>query len=237
MPVYIMQMWNNCQDATLLQALLNMGDQLYSLEKPLICALECTFTVVGLANFHSDHSLRCCCGRVLNKVIIRSLNDRVSNVFNSAMQVHACPFACLLCKPYRPVYLADCSSYHFTGVWICAIFLKVWSITTECLLPVTNFLVQLLRLFVTTYAPEVPNRDLQNCVSDLVNILLEKLGDSNVRTREAASEALMFLASKKEIGLHVVAVPLLRPPKNQVRTCSRNSDRKPVPMIHSRQKS
>jgi hypothetical protein len=59
----------------------------------------------------------------------------------------------------------------------------------------------------------------------LVNILLEKLGDSNARTREASSEALMFLASKKEIGLHIVSIPLLRPTKNQVkiRYLSRNS--------------
>jgi hypothetical protein len=97
--------------------------------------------------------------RVLSKVLIRTLNDRVSNVFNSSMQF--------------------------------------------------------LRAFVTRYASEVPNRDLHSCVSDLVNILLEKLGDSNARTREASSEALMFLASKKEIGLHIVSIPLLRPTKNQ----------------------
>jgi len=76
--------------------------------------------------------------------------------------------------------------------------------------------LQFLRAFVTRYASEVPSRDLHSCVSDLVNILLEKLGDSNARTREASSEALMFLASKKEIGLHIVSIPLLRPTKNQV---------------------
>lgn len=73
-----------------------------------------------------------------------------------------------------------------------------------------------MRIFVTRYAAEVPTTDLRNCMSDLVKILLEKLGDSNVRTRDACSEALMFLASKKEIGIHIIAVPLLRPPKNQV---------------------
>jgi hypothetical protein len=75
---------------------------------------------------------------------------------------------------------------------------------------------QLSRALITKYASGVPTTDLRNCVNDLVNILLEKLGDSNSRTKDAATEALMFLATRKEIGLPIIANPLLRPPKNQV---------------------
>lgn len=76
--------------------------------------------------------------------------------------------------------------------------------------------MQLSRVFIIRYASGISSTDLRNYVNDLVNILLEKLGDSNSRTKEAATEALMFLATKKEIGLPIIANPLLRPPKNQV---------------------
>lgn len=75
---------------------------------------------------------------------------------------------------------------------------------------------QLLKAYVVKYANEVPARDLQHSSTEFVKILLDKLGDSNVRSKDAAAETLMFLASKKELGLDVVAKPLLRPAKNQV---------------------
>ncbi|KAG0602198.1 hypothetical protein M758_11G166900 [Ceratodon purpureus] len=97
--------------------------------------------------------------RMMNKVLLRTLNDRVANVFNTSLQ--------------------------------------------------------LLRTVVTTYASTVPHRDLHISSSGFTAILLEKLGDLNARTKEGSFETLMFLASKKEIGIHVLSGPLLKLPKNQ----------------------
>jgi len=76
--------------------------------------------------------------------------------------------------------------------------------------------LQLSRNFITRYASGIPATDLRNYVNDLINILIEKLGDSNSRIREAATKALMFLATKKEIGLPIIANFLFKPPKNPV---------------------
>nr|XP_024357275.1 uncharacterized protein LOC112273107 isoform X2 [Physcomitrium patens] len=97
--------------------------------------------------------------RVLSKVILKGLNDKVSNIFNIALQM--------------------------------------------------------ARVFILRYASGIPGSDLKNCANDFTNLLLEKLGDSNPRTKDAATEALMFLATKKEIGLPFIAISLLKPPKNQ----------------------
>jgi hypothetical protein len=80
----------------------------------------------------------------------------------------------------------------------------------------TAYNVQLLRTVVTTYASTVPHRDLHISSSGFTAVLLEKLGDLNARTREGSFETLTFLASKKEIGIHVLSGPLLKLPKNQV---------------------
>ena len=77
-------------------------------------------------------------------------------------------------------------------------------------------ILQLLRMVITTYSSVVPHRELQVTSIGLINILVEKLGDSNVRTKEASCETLMFLASRKEIGIHILSGPLLKPVKNQV---------------------
>ena len=80
----------------------------------------------------------------------------------------------------------------------------------------TAYKVQLLRIVITIYASTVPHRDLHISSSGFTAILLEKLGDLNARTKEGSFETLMFLASKKEIGIHVLSGPLLKLPKSQV---------------------
>lgn len=75
---------------------------------------------------------------------------------------------------------------------------------------------QLLRSHVTKYAAEVPTRDLQACVTDVAVILIEKMGDSNVRIKEDATKTVMFVTLKKEIGLPVMSPLLLRPAKSLV---------------------
>ncbi|CAM6084497.1 unnamed protein product [Calypogeia fissa] len=75
--------------------------------------------------------------------------------------------------------------------------------------------LQLLKAYIVKYSGEISARDLQHSSTKLINILLDKLGDSNIRSKDAAAETLMFMASKKELGLDVVAKPLLRPAKNQ----------------------
>ncbi|XP_024402111.1 uncharacterized protein [Physcomitrium patens] len=97
--------------------------------------------------------------RMMNKVLLRTLNDRVANVFNTSLQ--------------------------------------------------------LLRAVITTYTSTVPHRDLHIASSGFTVILLEKLGDLNARTKEGSFETLMFLASRKEIGIMVLSGPLLKLPKNQ----------------------
>lgn len=76
--------------------------------------------------------------------------------------------------------------------------------------------MQLLRAVITTYTSTVPHRDLHIASSGFTVILLEKLGDLNARTKEGSFETLMFLASRKEIGIMVLSGPLLKLPKNQV---------------------
>eukprot|EP01018_Ginkgo_biloba_P003414 Gb_38463 [translate_table: standard] len=97
--------------------------------------------------------------RSIHKALIRTINDKVSNVFHTALQV--------------------------------------------------------LRVFIKKYAPNVLNREIHSSATEITSALIEKLGHSNVRTREASSEALMFLAATKEIGLPVIAPLLLKAPKSQ----------------------
>ncbi|BBN12831.1 centrosomal protein CEP104 [Marchantia polymorpha subsp. ruderalis] len=75
--------------------------------------------------------------------------------------------------------------------------------------------LHLLKEYVTKYSGEVTPREIQHSVAAFVTILLDKLGESNVRIRDAASETLTFLASKREVGLHIVAHHMLKTPKSQ----------------------
>jgi hypothetical protein len=75
-----------------------------------------------------------------------------------------------------------------------------------------------LRSFVQRYHSDLPSKELHSCANGIIVVLLEKLGHSNVRIRESTSEALLFLAMNKEIGLNCVAPHLLKPPKSQVGT-------------------
>jgi hypothetical protein len=75
---------------------------------------------------------------------------------------------------------------------------------------------QVLRSFVQRYHSDLPSKELHSCANGIIVVLLEKLGHSNVRIRESTSEALLFLAMNKEIGLNCVAPHLLKPPKSQV---------------------
>ena len=74
----------------------------------------------------------------------------------------------------------------------------------------------MLRSFVQRYHTDLPSKELHSCVNSIVIVLLDKLGHSNVRIREATSETLLFLAMNKEIGLNCIAPHLLKPPKSQV---------------------
>ena len=80
----------------------------------------------------------------------------------------------------------------------------------------TTYNVQLLCTMISTYTSIVPNRDLHISSSGFTTILLEKLRDLNARTKEGSFETLLFLASKKEIGIQVLSGPFLKLPKNQV---------------------
>ncbi|KAJ7542650.1 hypothetical protein O6H91_09G005300 [Diphasiastrum complanatum] len=75
--------------------------------------------------------------------------------------------------------------------------------------------LQVLRVCMEKYAAHVPSKEIHSSACEMVSILLEKLGDSNVRTKEAAAETILFLASKKEIGLQVISPLILKSPKNQ----------------------
>ncbi|KAI5082848.1 hypothetical protein GOP47_0002591 [Adiantum capillus-veneris] len=97
--------------------------------------------------------------RATVKVLTRALNDKVSNVFQTSLQV--------------------------------------------------------LRLFVERYCTERPSKELHSSLNSIIVVLLEKLGHSNVRIKESATETFLFLAMTKEIGLNLLAPYLLKPPKSQ----------------------
>jgi hypothetical protein len=75
--------------------------------------------------------------------------------------------------------------------------------------------VKLLRKVVSAYGPQAGPRESQYCVGDLIPPLLEKTGDSNTRMKDAALDALHFLAGSPTIGMSCLAPHLLRPIKNQ----------------------
>ncbi|MCO5578716.1 hypothetical protein L7F22_032561 [Adiantum nelumboides] len=75
--------------------------------------------------------------------------------------------------------------------------------------------LQVLRLFIERYCTEMPSKELHSSISSIIVVLLEKLGHSNVRIRESATETLLFLAMTKEIGPNVLAAYLLKPPNHR----------------------
>lgn len=64
-------------------------------------------------------------------------------------------------------------------------------------------------------AKSLTPRDIQFAASDFLPLLLEKLGDTNPRLRDASQESILHLARNKESGMKSLTTQFLTPPKKQ----------------------
>mmetsp|Transcript_6115 Transcript_6115/g.8292 ORF Transcript_6115/g.8292 Transcript_6115/m.8292 type:complete len:414 (+) Transcript_6115:370-1611(+) len=74
--------------------------------------------------------------------------------------------------------------------------------------------LQLLKSSVTKYSAELSHKDILATLSELIPVLVEKSGESNMRMAAAAAETLAWLASSEAVGLGALTGPLLRPLNN-----------------------
>ncbi|KAK9803394.1 hypothetical protein WJX72_004936 [[Myrmecia] bisecta] len=71
------------------------------------------------------------------------------------------------------------------------------------------------KVLLTTGSAAAGQREVAFFISELVPILIDKTGETNTRIQAAASEALLFLAGQKDLGLAALAHLFVRPVKNQ----------------------
>lgn len=75
---------------------------------------------------------------------------------------------------------------------------------------VVSAALRTLRALVAAAADNVPPRELQSAVSDLLPVLVEKAADLNQRTREQTTEALVALGGVPAAGLANATTAFLR---------------------------
>lgn len=71
---------------------------------------------------------------------------------------------------------------------------------------------------VGSYGPVVGQREAKEAMGDALAVLADRIGDSNGRIRESASNAMLDLAADKKLGVHAVASHALRQPKSMQQT-------------------